>query len=411
MKKFSFLSALLMLLSLSAMAQESLSIGEVLVPRGKQTMIPVMFHFNEGHDYVSYQFTMKLPNGISYVADEYGQVMTELGDGQSKVLYSKDMPARNGIMKAWSNPSTIITTNEGVLVYIPVTADESLEVGTVLNGTVSGIVFSHKNAVAEYSFQNFSFSLKIADKIILDENNSWTPFATDAACDLLVKRTIKAGEWNSICFPFAMSVEKLKAAFGEGYDLEEFTGYDVERDADKRVTGLRLNFTKNDKAAKINTPYLIKTKLNHDITEFELNARLNPGNTKKAIMVEDEDTGEEVEVASMTGIYKAGTLIPAKSLFLSGNKFYYSVGKTPMQGFRAYFTLSDVLAETAEAKACVILSIDGESIPTSIHALDADDDDDGWYTVSGMKLNKKPTAAGVYIHQGKKVVINDQKRK
>ena len=28
-----------------------------------------------------------------------------------------------------------------------------------------------------------------------------------------------------------------------------------------------------------------------------------------------------------------------------------------------------------------------------------------WYTLSGMKLNAQPTAAGIYIHNGKKVVV------
>ena len=31
--------------------------------------------------------------------------------------------------------------------------------------------------------------------------------------------------------------------------------------------------------------------------------------------------------------------------------------------------------------------------------------DNAWYTLSGMKLGKKPTESGVYIHQGKKVII------
>lgn len=28
-----------------------------------------------------------------------------------------------------------------------------------------------------------------------------------------------------------------------------------------------------------------------------------------------------------------------------------------------------------------------------------------WYTLSGMKMMKKPSQAGIYIHQGKKVII------
>ena len=28
-----------------------------------------------------------------------------------------------------------------------------------------------------------------------------------------------------------------------------------------------------------------------------------------------------------------------------------------------------------------------------------------WYTLDGMKMNQKPQQAGIYIHQGKKIVI------
>ncbi len=30
---------------------------------------------------------------------------------------------------------------------------------------------------------------------------------------------------------------------------------------------------------------------------------------------------------------------------------------------------------------------------------------DEWYTISGYRLSTKPTARGIYLHQGKKVVI------
>ena len=31
--------------------------------------------------------------------------------------------------------------------------------------------------------------------------------------------------------------------------------------------------------------------------------------------------------------------------------------------------------------------------------------DNAWYTLSGMKMIEKPNQAGIYIHQGKKVII------
>ena len=36
---------------------------------------------------------------------------------------------------------------------------------------------------------------------------------------------------------------------------------------------------------------------------------------------------------------------------------------------------------------------------------DNSQNDPSWYTLSGMKMMKKPSQAGIYIHQGKKQVI------
>lgn len=196
-----------------------------------------------------------------------------------------------------------------------------------------------------------------------------------------------------------MSADKLKAAFGDGYDLEEFTGYDVEKDGDA-VVGITMNFTKNTKAAKINTPYIIKTT--HDISEFEVNAKVNPGNTKKSIVLEDDETGEEVEIASMTGTYTAGTVVPEHSLFLSGNKFYYSVGKTKMKAFRAYFTLSDVLSDVSQADARVHFFVGGED--TGIESVDSSMPIfNSYYDLQGRRVVKP--RKGLYIRNGRKEVV------
>lgn len=310
MRKFCFLSALLTLFGLSATAQEpepsgldeSISVGEVLVPQGRQTMMEVMFHFNEGHDYVSYQFTVNLPDGISLVTDDAGVVPVTLGDGQPANIYKGlSLNAATHILTCYSDPSTPIGGTEGVLVKIPIEADEGIvTAGDVLEGSLTGVECTHNEGAVRTPFANVSFTVKVTENIILNEDYTWTPFATSAACDLLVTRTIKAGNWSSICFPFAMSADKLRAAFGDDYDLEEFTGYEVEKDGDN-IVDITMQFTKNTKAAKINTPYIIKTS--RDISEFEVNAKVNPGNAKKSIVIEDDETGEEVEIASMTGTY------------------------------------------------------------------------------------------------------------
>lgn len=43
---------------------------------------------------------------------------------------------------------------------------------------------------------------------------------------------------------------------------------------------------------------------------------------------------------------------------------------------------------------------------TGIKGIAADNEDNGaWYTLDGVKVNEKPTAKGLYIHNGKKVIV------
>ena len=43
--------------------------------------------------------------------------------------------------------------------------------------------------------------------------------------------------------------------------------------------------------------------------------------------------------------------------------------------------------------------------PTAINFAHADHEDGKWYTTGGLQLQKRPTQHGVYIFNGRKVVI------
>jgi hypothetical protein len=407
MKKLSLLSALLLLLGLPAMADEGESLsagtnGVVEVPQGSSLMMPVRFVLNQ--EYVSYQFTINLPTGISF--DEEKTII--LGDGQEPASdWVPDLNTTSHIVTCYnkSKPVKPISVSEGVLVYIPIKADESVEVNAELPGSISDIIFADHNAASHADFATANYTVKIVEPgVYFDENDKVLPiFEEGVAADVHMKRTIKAGEWNTICFPFAMSAAKLTAAFGDGYDLEEFKGFDVEKTGGN-VDKLVLNFAKNTKAAKINTPYLIKINSDTDITEFVVNATVTVGNPVMQLKEEDEETGEEVVVGSLIGTYTAGTIVPENSLFLSGNNFYYSAGKTKMKAFRAYFTLNEVLTDKDLASSRVLFSFD-DGGTTELRDIKVLSENDGWYTLSGQKLDQKPTTKGVYIHGGEKVII------
>jgi hypothetical protein len=43
--------------------------------------------------------------------------------------------------------------------------------------------------------------------------------------------------------------------------------------------------------------------------------------------------------------------------------------------------------------------------PTAINFVKTEYENGKWYTISGLQLQKKPTKKGLYIYNGKKVVV------
>ena len=76
--------------------------------------------------------------------------------------------------------------------------------------------------------------------------------------------------------------------------------------------------------------------------------------------------------------------------------------------FRAYFTLNGITAgDLASLVRAFVLNFgDGET--TAIATTNYTDDTneaDAWYDLSGRKLTGKPSRAGIYINNGKKITI------
>ena len=405
MKKFSFLSALLMLLGLSATAEESISVSDVLVPKGGQAMMEVNFHFNTGHDYVSYQFTVNLPDGISLATDNYGTVPVTLGDGQpASIFKGLDLNATTHILTCYSNPSTPINGTDGVLVRIPIKADaDKVDVGDVLTGSLTAVQFAHIDASGQ-DFGDASIKITIDDtSIYFDEDSENFPeYTVGKIYDITMKRTIKTNEWNSICLPFAMTGAEVTAIFGDDVLLADFVDYEMDDDATK----LKVKFEKKDptEGMEANYPYLIKINKPQNMTEFTAKAIVEPDEDGALVEYDNGKTGSRRKVyGTFKGTFHAQTIVPEKSLFLSGNKFYYSTGKTKMKAFRAYFDFVDLLAEVDDASARITMSFDDDA--TGISEAKRLSDNGAYYSLDGRKLDKRPVRKGVYIRNGKKNVV------
>ena len=102
-----------------------------------------------------------------------------------------------------------------------------------------------------------------------------------------------------------------------------------------------------------------------------------------------------------------------KVLFMgSSNTLYYPSKNLTVKSCRAYFQLHNGITagdlEANGAKAFVLNFGDQEVETTSLNEVlrvKNEESSGAWFTIDGRKLNRKPTQKGLYIHNGKKVVV------
>lgn len=239
--------------------------------------------------------------------------------------------------------------------------------------------------------QGRTYLSELSDNLPEDETNA----------NVTVMRTIQGGKWNTICLPFAMTNSQMKTAFGDDVLLGDFVGYEYTENEKKEVVSIKVKFVAAD-AIEPNHPYIIKVR--EDMTEFSVdNVDIDASDAPMVATCEHKSR----QWSEFIGTYVQNTTVPEECLFISDGKFYYSVGKTKMKGYRAYFSFYDVLEDYESTSEAPVYIDYLEGDPAAI--VSVDDERDGmvatWYTLDGRKLNVKPTTKGLYIYNGKKIAI------
>lgn len=375
--------------ALMSSAESRVWVSPLEIMPGEHSYLRVNYEFNEGHSICNYQMKVVLPEGVTV-------------DGTDVVLGNCHTSHTGSIVNnvlVVTSMNTVLQGTSGVLVEIPVVANNNLTEGTQLKGNLENVKLGQTNETSINS-TDIAFDVDIVDYILLDEN-SITPFPSSSTVKkVMVRRTIKADEWSTLCLPFTLTETQLKTIMGNDVQLAYFDSYEVTQNGDN-VTGILVKFKNYPNLSTNgfvkNRPCLIKTS--KDITEFSVEVAVD----RKSAMVSYRDPDDEDEIlGQLIGTYQAETVVPEKSLFLSGNKLYYSSGKTKMKAFRAYFSFQDVLAEMNTASARIMLSVGGDA--TGIRLDGQSTISSGVYDLQGRRV-EKPAKKGLYVRSGKKVIV------
>lgn len=197
--------------------------------------------------------------------------------------------------------------------------------------------------------------------------------------DVTVGRTIQGGVWNTLCLPFNAGKNTIAQATGnavEDVSLRTFSGF----------SNNELTFAETD-TITAGTPFLIK------VTKTSANPVFTLASLK------GDATAQTV---TYNGASMAGTLAPTSigttGLFLTatGKLKKANSSSTTLKGLRAYFT---VPAGTTQAR---LMLDDGATVIDMVEAVAADG---RWYAPDGRRYSTQPTRQGIYIKDGKKIII------
>ncbi len=399
MKKIVLTLLSFLAIQISAIAANTIEVKPVSVPQSGSAQLEVSL--SNDCEFTSFQFNMILPNGISVV-----EVVNS--DRLPEQMFVRD--SLNSISSIGSNYTILafpfgnqqVSGNSGILLNVVISASDTIPVDSKLTGIIYDMVLSTVDDT-RVEVESCTFDIIVtapADPwVTLDENSTTLPEASDGETEIKVKRTLKADQWNTICFPFAMTEAQVYEAFGEDVQVAEFIEYESTDD----FASINVIFDEVYRFDRLglmaNIPYIIKPTSN--ISEFMVTSVLEPDEESAFTEYAVGKSSEKVVYGTYRGTLKAGGKVPANCLFLNGGDFWYSTGHSNIKAFRGYFEFVDVLASLETAESNVKLVFRGET--TGIKDVTVETANDDMYDLQGRRIVNPDK--GVYIKNGKKVVI------
>ena len=376
----------------------TVTVPEVNITPGGTAYVLINADFGT-QPYTAYQFDIAYPEGITAETDNDGNPTFAKGPmyvDEKHLVSSGFSPAGLSRFQCFSTTSDALTAQSGTLLVLTVKAKAGMAMGTY-QATIDPIEFVQTDATPDRP-DALTFNIVVSRQVVLDEESPLAPTAASNV-NVTVKRTINANSWSTICLPFAMSEAQCKVAFGNDVQIGDFVSTDPEYDDDDNVIAIKVKFSKAT-AIEANHPYIIR--VSESVNEFTVDGVNVSPNESEALVERDngKSGSRKVYYGGFYGTYHHPTTLEALSLFLNGNKFWYSKGLTQMKGYRAYFKLTDKLSDVENASSRITMLHDGTTV---ISTITATVDDGESYTLSGRRI-ETPTK-GLYIKRGKKVIV------
>ena len=260
----------------------------------------------------------------------------------------------------------------------------------------------------DYDDDNFDVVTESGDVTWTDVETTITLARTDAKAEDKIKeydgaegitvkfeaRKLKKEQWYALVLPFPTSVTELSSKLG--YAVVNILN---QNNTDPEKMQFKLHM--GDIAA--NQPFLVKVY--NDEADDKGKDLADVTFTGKTITYSANPYDEDPAGNQLIGVYKQTTLEANDNLWIiNGGNFNKVKAAATLKPIVAYLKTATV--HDAFAPAIYVEDIDGSV--TAINSINADGvavPAEGWYTINGVKLQGAPTEKGIYIQNGKKVVL------
>ncbi|MBR1520243.1 MAG: hypothetical protein IJ635_03290 [Bacteroidaceae bacterium] len=302
--------------------------------------------------------------------------------------------------------TTNLPTDQGTAAYATATAPANL--GSLVEDY--GMVEAYTNGIlVGGTYYVAPATVTLADG---SDNNTAISSADGCVADVTLSgRTLfKDGSWNTICLPFSVTLAGSPLAGATARPLTSAS-----------ISGSTLTLTFSDAVTtlKAGTPYIIKwTKPDPYVAYDGTNADgtsdiVSP--VFSGVTISSTAADMVTDAVTFRGTFSPVN-IPGEDrsiLFLgSANTLYYPNAAMQIGSCRAYFQLNGITAGDPGSGAPVrtfVLHFGDEDEATGIISISKESKSqgvaDGWYTLDGRRLQGQPSQRGIYINNGRKIVI------
>ena len=232
---------------------------------------------------------------------------------------------------------------------------------------------------------------------------SCTEFSPDIYKQISYIRNFNNTSWQSLYIPFSMTFDDWKDDFEVAY----INGIrQMDTDDDGAIDETIMDVVKIKSGSLIpNTPYLIKAKTTGNKTITVNDATLYKAESNSV------DCSTTIAKYTFTGTYStipAATLLANNYYAMGGGSLIMTDGTSDLKPFRWYLNVesrSPMYNVSSGAKA-ITINVVGEEETTDISQMSSDrEHSSAIYDLNGRRMSQKNMKSGLYIKNGKKIII------